>query len=157
MDYSFIIRRANSQDAVAIKDILNESFTNYKNDTGITGALEALTESVEAIRVAIESVNVYIAIVDEVPVGTVRLSINADGTAYLSRFGVKSSSRSIGIGKALMNLVNKLMKEKGVSRLTLHTASKNRELIHFYYGAGFYIESISTDRGYLRALLVKDF
>ena len=157
MDYSFIIRRATSEDAVAIKEILNESFTNYKNDTGLTGALEALTESVEAIRTAIETVNVYIAVVDEIPVGTVRLSINTDGTAYLSRFGVVSSSRSIGIGKALMNLVNKLMKAKGVTRLTLHTASKNRELIRFYYGAGFYVESISTDRGYLRALLVKDY
>ena len=177
MDYSFIIRRANESDTENIKKILNEAFQNYKDAIKQVSApfgdetiqqcpgsdmdipLEALSESIEDIKAAINAHNIYtyIAVVDNLPVGTVRITINNDGTAYLSRFGVVASSRSIGIGKALMNVVDKLMKEKSVQRLMLHTASKHSDLVRFYYGRGFYVESASSDRGYIRVMLVKDY
>ena len=49
------------------------------------------------------------------------------------------------------------MMEKGVKRLELHTAAKYFDLVRFYYGRKFYIESISEDRGYKRALMVKEY
>ncbi|NLX64823.1 MAG: GNAT family N-acetyltransferase, partial [Clostridiaceae bacterium] len=30
-------------------------------------------------------------------------------------------------------------------------------LMRFYYGIGFYVEAIETDRGYLRARMVKEY
>jgi ribosomal protein S18 acetylase RimI-like enzyme len=126
-------------------------------DTGLTGSMEALQESDEDIVRDIETKEVYIAIIDDVAVGSVRIKLNPDNTAYLSRFGVKLSYHNIGIGKSLINLVDKLLLARSVKSVSLHTASKYRDLVRFYYGRGFYIDSTTKDRGYVRALMVKEY
>jgi ribosomal protein S18 acetylase RimI-like enzyme len=157
VDYSFIIRRATPADAPAIKDIMQESFRKYMEDTGLTGSMEALEESVDDIEKAIGTREVFVAFIDGVAVGTIRVQLLPDNTAYISRFGVRLEYHNIGIGKSLMNLVDKMLKSKGVARVSLHTASRYKDLIRFYYGRGFYIDSTTRDRGYIRALLVKDY
>lgn len=157
MEYSFVIRRAQIADAPAILDIMRLAFQKYKQDAGIPSEVAALSETVEQICEDITNNYVYVAFVDGVAVGSLRVAIYEDGTAYLTRFGVRADYSNMGIGKSLMALVDKLMVSKGVHRLTLHTASQYRDLIRFYYGRGFYIESTSCDRGYIRALLVKEY
>lgn len=137
--------------------VLQESFRKYMQEAGLAGTMEALEETVESIRAEIETKEVFIALIDNTPVGTIRVQILPDGTAYISRFGVRPEYHNIGIGKALMNLVDKLLKSKGVKKVSLHTASKYRDLVRFYYGRGFYIDSTSKDRGYVRALMVKEY
>ena len=56
-----------------------------------------------------------------------------------------------------MNLVDKIMVKKGVTQIQLHTGSKITSLIRFYYGRGFYIDSTDKSRGYVRALLIKEY
>lgn len=155
MLYSFIIRRANADDAPAVFSILRKAFIEYSEITGQKD-LEALKETVEDIKKEIESKAVYIAVIDDEIVGTVRLDIHGD-QAYLSRFAVDSNNRNIGIGKSLMSVVDKHLKEKGVKKVILHTSSKHSALMRFYYGRGFYAEAIETDRGYLRARMVKEY
>ena len=157
MNYSFIIRKAVVEDAPAIRDIMQESFKKYMEDTGLTGTMEALEESLHDIINDIRAKEVYIALIDNIAVGTARVSVSNDNTAYISRFGVKLEYHNIGIGKSLMNLMDKILTSKGVKKVTLHTASKYRDLVRFYYGRGFYIESTSNDRGYIRALMVKEY
>ena len=157
MNYSFIIRKATIEDAPAISTIMQESFKKYMQDTGLSGTMEALSESIEEIEADILHRLVYIAIIDDIPVGSIRIKFLPDNTAYISRFGVMLDYHNIGIGKSLINLVDKVLKSKGVKKVSLHTASKYRDLIRFYYGRGFYIESTSTERGYIRALLVKEY
>jgi len=156
MNYSFIIRKATIDDAEAIQTITRIAFKKYIENTGL-GTMEALEESIEDIIEDIQTKEVFVAFIDDVPVGTIRLKINSDNTGYISRFGVNTEYHNIGIGKALINLIDKLVKKKGIKRVTLHTASKYKDLIRFYYGRGFYIESTSSDRGYIRALLVKEY
>jgi GNAT superfamily N-acetyltransferase len=157
MNYSFIIRRASVEDAPAIQLIMQEAFRKYMQDTGLLGTMDALEESVEKITDDILTKNVYVALIDEQPVGTIRIHILPDNTAYISRFGVCLDYHNIGIGKALMNLADKVLKSKGITRVSLHTASKYKDLVRFYYGRGFYIDSTTKDRGYVRALLVKEY
>lgn len=157
MNYSFIIRKATLEDASAIAEIMQQAFKKYMQDAGLSGTMDALTESLATIKTDILEKEVYIALIDDKPVGTIRIKINPDNTAYISRFGVMLGYHNIGIGKSLMNLADKILKSKGVKKVSLHTASKYRDLIRFYYGRGFYIESTSTDRGYIRALLVKEY
>lgn len=157
MNYSFIIRKAAAGDAPAIQEIMQESFRKYMMDAGLAGTMEALQESLEDITGDIMTKEVYIAMIDDIAVGSARVAIHRDNTAYISRFGVKLEYHNIGIGKALMNLMDKLLKAKGVKKVTLHTASKYKDLVRFYYGRGFYIESTSDDRGYVRALMVKEY
>lgn len=157
MNYSFSIRKAVVEDANAIKSIMQESFKKYMQDTGLIGTMEALEESIEVIKNDILSKEVFIALIDDIPVGTVRLELLPDNTAYISRFGVCLEYHNIGIGKSLMNLVDKVLKARGVKRVSLHTASRYKDLVRFYYGRGFYIDSTTKDRGYVRALLVKEY
>jgi ribosomal protein S18 acetylase RimI-like enzyme len=157
LNYSFIIRKAVPEDAPAIQEIMREAFKKYKKDTGITGSMEALEETSEDIVDDIKNSEVYIALIDGIAVGSVRVRILPDNTAYISRFGVIPGYRNIGVGKSIMSLVDKLLIEKGVKKATLHTASKYRDLVRFYYDRGFYIDSTTKDRGYVRALMVKDY
>lgn len=155
MFYSFIIRRATSQDAPAVFSILQSAFIEYGRITG-QSRLEALFETVDDVQMEIETKTVYIAIIDKAIVGTVRLEINEE-QAYLSRFAVDRNSRNSGIGKSLMNIVDKFLEDRKIKKVILHTASKHNLLMRFYYGRGFYTEDIETDRGYLRAKLVKEY
>jgi ribosomal protein S18 acetylase RimI-like enzyme len=157
MDFSFIIRKAEPGDAESVRSILQESFKKYMSDVGIQTTMEALEEPLEDIIRDIESKEVFIALMDSVPVGTARVEILPDGTAYISRFGVRLQYHNIGIGKSLISLIDKLLKSKGVKKAALHTASNYTELVRFYYGRGFYVDSTSKDRGYVRALMVKDY
>ena len=157
MNYSFIIRKAVPEDAPAIQEIMQEAFRKYMQDTGVTGTMEALEESAADIMHDIEQKEVYIALIDNAAVGTVRIKILPDNTAYISRFGVKLSYHNIGIGKALMNLVDKILTAREINSVSLHTASKYKDLVRFYYGRGFYIDSTTRDRGYIRALMVKEY
>jgi len=157
MNYSFLIRKAVPEDAEAIQSILVESFKKYMKDTGLVGTMEALEETIDDIKKDIEAKEVFIAFIDETPVGTIRVEIFPDNTAYISRFGVRLQYHNIGIGKALMSLVDKVLKSRGVKKVSLHTASKYKDLVRFYYGRGFYIDSTTKDRGYVRALMVKEY
>ncbi len=157
MNYSFVIRKATVEDAESIQSITYEAFKKYMEDAGLSGTMEALEESIEDIKRDIEKKEIFVAFIDDVPVGTIRVQILSDSSAYISRFGVRLQYHNIGIGKSLMNLVDKLLQSKGVKQVSLHTASKYRDLVRFYYGRGFYIDSTSKDRGYIRALLVKDY
>ncbi|MCX7714563.1 MAG: GNAT family N-acetyltransferase [Clostridia bacterium] len=152
----FEVRLATYDDIPHIMTITHEAFEKYKELAGLDH-IQALDETYEDVKRDIDTKIVLIALSDEVPVGSVRVEIFDDKTAYLSRFGVKSTSQNNGIGKSIMNLVDKIMIEKGVRSISLHTGSKIASLIRFYYGRGFYIESTDDSRGYIRALLRKDY
>ena len=154
--YSFTVRKAKPADAQAVIDILQEAFTKYMEDTGLTGSMEALDETIDETIAAIENTEVFIAYVNDVPVGTIRFEIEGD-IAHICRFGVRLDYHNIGIGKSLMNLIDAEIREMGIKKAYLYSASAYTDLIRFYYGRGFYVESTSTDRGYVRAKLVKNY
>ncbi len=158
VDYEslFQIRLANYDDIPAIMDMTKEAFLKYKEMLGID-RLDALEETYEDIKHDIDTKIVLVALDDGQYVGSVRVEILPDNTAYLTRFGVRISNQNNGIGKSIMNLVDKIMIKKGVKRIYLHTGSKITGLIRFYYGRGFYIESTDVERGYIRAKLVKKY
>jgi len=157
LNYSFIIRKAVPEDAPAIHEIMQEAFLKYKKAVGLDAKPDALQESLSDIEKDIINNEVFIALIDNTPVGSVRVKILDDSTGYITRFGVRPSYNNIGIGKAMMNLVDKYLISKGVKKVCLHTASKYAELVRFYYGRGFYIHSTSDEKGYIRALMIKEY
>ena len=157
MDKYFEVRKARIDDAGAIQKITHEAFQKYCEMAGLS-SIAALTESIEDIKSDIEKKIVLVAYIDKEVVGSVRVEVNQeDKTAYLGRFGVSTKYQNLGIGKALTNMVDVRMRSMGVKKIMLHTASKVFPLVRFYYGRGFYIDSTEKDRGYVRALLVKEY
>ena len=152
----FQVRLANYDDIPAIMNITREAFVKYQQMSGVE-KLAALEESYNDVKHDIDTKVVLIALSDGEPVGSVRVEVFPDKTAYLSRFAVKVTSQNNGIGKSIMNLVDRIMMKKGVTHMKLHTGAKITSLIRFYYGRGFYIDSTDKSRGYVRALLVKEY
>jgi ribosomal protein S18 acetylase RimI-like enzyme len=176
------IRFAYKEDAAAIKKILGDAFVKYAHDSGIPEKeVLALRETEATILDAIEAQTygrigdknikqlgdkdrnvaskfVLYAEYNGEPAGTVRVEqLESDmSKAYVSRFGVEGSFREHGVGHAMIIEVCKLMRRQGVKILFLHTAAKNAETVSFYYKNKFYIESVSSDKGYLRALMVRE-
>jgi len=114
-------------------------------------------ETYDDVLKAIETTYVFVALSSEEVIGSVRIEIKPDNTAYLTRFGVSAEHQNNGIGKILMNAVDNLMEELSITYLYLHTSSRMFSLIRFYYGRHFYIKSTNNDRGYIRALLCKEY
>ncbi len=157
MGLGFEVRAATYGDIDAIEKITHEAFQKYAQMVG-NDKIQALSETKEDIKRDIDTKLVLVAFMDGVPVGSVRVEVDMEQkTAYLSRFGVKVSSQNNGVGKSLMNLVDIKMREMGVQRIMLHTGAKVGSLVRFYYGRGFYVDSTTKDRGYIRALLCKDY
>jgi N-acetylglutamate synthase-like GNAT family acetyltransferase len=154
---AFVVRRAVEEDIPQLKEVSKEAFNIYIEGAGITEFVKPLEESYEYLQSEIENKIVLVAVIDGTIVGSVRLEIFEDNTAYLGRFGVKGDFQNQGIGKILMNAVDNTMKDLGITNLYLHTASRMLSLVRFYYGRGFYIESTTKDRGYIRALLCKEY
>ena len=157
LQFSLIIRKAVKADAPAIFNILKDSFGQYIRFSGIPLPLEEMLDDVASIERDIETIDVFIAVLDGVPVGTVRVSAPRGAAARLTKLGVVSGYNNIGIGKSLMNLVDKVIIERGARTLELHTAAKNAKIMRFYYGRGFYADSTTKDRGYIRVLMKKDY
>lgn len=157
MQMVFEVRKARISDVEEIRLLAKKSFEIYTGNAGITELVAPLEETYNDVLKAIETTNVYVAIANEKIIGSVEIEIRPNKTAYLSRFGVSSIHQNNGIGKILMNAVDKSMKQLNITNLYLHTASEVFSLIRFYYGRGFYIETINNDKGYIRALLCKKY
>lgn len=155
--YGFSVKLATESEIPQIAEITRDAFVRYEKQARIPHEVEALNETYDDIRKDLEEKYVFVAFINGEPVGSVRIKINEDGTAYLSRFGVRSNNQNNGIGKTLMNVVDKVMQEHQVKQLRLHTAASYIPLVRFYYGRGFYIDSTEKDRGYIRALIIKDY
>ncbi len=151
----FQVRRATLDDVDSIYKITQDAFYKYIKLAGIEDTA-ALHETREQIIEDINTKIVYVAYIKEHVVGSVRIELLGDGEAYLSRFGVNTDFQNMGIGKAMMNSLDIELKELGVKRVVLHTASKATPLMRFYYNRGFYVDSTTKDKGYIRAFLVKD-
>ncbi len=157
MNGVFQIRMATEADAEAIYSITREAFRKYCEMAGLSD-IEALRETVEDVRRDIAEKTVIVAYLDNTVVGSLRMTFDSAAlTAYISRFGVSRQYRNNGIGKALSNVADMIARGRGMRQARLHTAAKLAEIVRFYYSRGFYIESVSKDRGYLRAEMVKDY
>ncbi len=155
--YAFEVKSATEEDIPAIHKITHDAFLKYCENAGLDYNIEALNETYDDIRNDIDNKHVFVVRIDDQPVGAVRIEILPNNEAYLSRFAVADSNRNSGIGKILMSVVDKVMKQNNVKILRLHTSAKVTALIRFYYGRGFYIANVEYSRGYPRAELIKEY
>ena len=149
------VRRATLEDVDSIVKITQEAFEKYIKLADIKDT-PALHETREQVIKDIDTKIVYVAYINNQVVGSMRIELIDKETAYLSRFGVNTEFQNLGIGKSMMNSLDMELAELKVKRVMLHTASKATSLVRFYYNRGFYIDSTTKDKGYIRALLIKD-
>lgn len=151
-----IVRPAGAADIGPIHRIILAAFRKYADVLGLDGQVSALRETESDIAKEIETKTVLVAERDGEIVGSVRYEMITNDVAYLTRFSVDPNVHNSGIGKLLLAAVNEYAARQGAKAVALHTASKMTPLVRMYYGMGYYIKSTSEDRGYIRALFLKE-
>ena len=150
------IRKAKMSDATSILDITKQAFLKYIKQAGLSDT-PALHENIDTILADMENKIVLVAEYEGKVVGSVRLEILNEESAYLSRFGVSNDYQKLGIGRQLILAIDDEVRARNIKRVELHTASRAFSLVRFYYEKGFYIDSTTKDKGYVRALMVKEY
>jgi len=151
-----IVRPAGAADIGPIHRIILAAFRKYADVLGLDGQVSALREQEGDIEKEIQTKTVLVAERDGEIVGTVRYEMITGDVAYLTRFGVDPNVHNSGIGKLLLAAVDEYAARQGAKFIALHTASKMTPLVRMYYGMGYYIKSTSEDRGYIRALFLRE-
>lgn len=153
MKKKIAIKKAVPEDAGVVYDITQEAFKKYAQDLELPQAVDALRDTEADILRDIREKTVLIACLDGQPAGAVRFDVIGD-VARITRFGVKLMAQGRGVGSALIGAVETMCREMGLTAILLHTSARMFPLVRFYYGQGFFIHSTTTDRGYIRALMV---
>jgi len=149
------VRPAKFSDIPAISNLLQVAFADYYNVLGVK--IKTTNESHDEIKNDIENKQVYVATVNMIMlVGTIRFH-KIDNICYVSRFGVLPKWQSSGTGGLLLKQAEKYCNSSNLSAMVLHTATKLSKQVCYYYKQGFYIHSITNDKGYIRGLLIKEF
>lgn len=153
-DYTIVL--ATPADAAAITDITHRAFALYAQET--PGAhVSALDETADDVVRDITQNRVFAAKnADGRLLGAVRYCALSDELAYLYRFGVDPDINNTGIGSDLIGTVIDECTARGFKAIALHTNAKYFKLARYYYGKQFYVHSTANDRGYIRALFVRD-
>jgi hypothetical protein len=60
------------------------------------------------------------------------------------------------VGSQLLSYAIEECEEMQVKAIALHTNTKYYQLARYYYGKGFFVHSTTFDRGYIRALFIKE-
>lgn len=144
---------ATTQHINSIYNITRDAFNQYVKDANIPGTPDALKETLDDIAKDINEKKVFVALVNDIPAGSIRLTVKPDSTAYISRFGVLLGYQSLGIGRSLIKESIEFLKSNNLNSVSLHTAA-NSGLVGFYSHFGFTTEEITHEKGYPRALMV---
>lgn len=155
-DVKVRIRPAAQRDIENILNVISISFNEYYTMLNLPKKPDALQETRESIIKDLKDKHVLVGVVNNMLLaGTVRYEIIGK-TCYISRFAVLPNWQSSGVGKLLLEAIENDCIIKGVTSLSLHTATKMFKLARFYYGFGFYVHSTTHKKGYIRGLFVKE-
>ena len=142
-------RKATPDDAKAILTLTHTAFLRYAQEVG--KAVKGTTETIDDVIDDIEEKYVLVCEDEKGDIqGCVRCE-KIENTMYISRLAAAKHSTVPNVGALLMDRVKELF---DVDALLLHTSSKIRNLVMFYYNLDFHIVEIDSSRGYPRALFV---
>ena len=154
----FIIQKAKPEQAEEIACVTREAFKIYQDalHSQKEVRLAALFETAADVLADMQKNTVLAAVENGRVIGAIRIEGLSKELAYIYRFAVDPAETSGGVGSRLLAAAVKLCENKGFSAIALHTNSKYYKLARYYYGKGFYVQSTNLEKGYIRALFVKD-
>lgn len=151
------ITRACPQDLNDVADITRKAFSVYKDGLNNENApVPALSENKNDILQDIQNNSVFLMREDGNVIGAIRIKPISDELAYIYRFSISPDFQKGGYGSRLLQYAIDECVKDNKKAVCLHTNSKNFTLARYYYGKNFFIHSTTFDRGYIRALFVKE-
>lgn len=129
------IRRAGTEDAPAIANVLHDSFLEFK-PLYTEGGFLATTPGVEQILARMREGPVWIALRGNVILGTVAAVVKGEHL-YVRGMAVLPAERGSGVGRTLLRQVEGWAKDERRSRLLLSTTPFLSSAIHLYEKFGY--------------------
>ncbi|MFZ0201445.1 MAG: GNAT family N-acetyltransferase [Candidatus Sulfotelmatobacter sp.] len=129
------IRRAGTEDASAIAEVLHDSFIEFK-ELYSDGGFAATTPRSAEIILRMREGPVWAAFRGGVLWGTVAAVLNGKST-YIRGMAVLPSARGSGVGVALLHRAEDWAAEQGCTRLFLSTTPFLSSAIRLYERSGF--------------------
>ncbi|HEX7315949.1 MAG TPA: GNAT family N-acetyltransferase [Pyrinomonadaceae bacterium] len=129
------VRIATPSDAEAIASVLRESFAEHRASY-TDEAFAATTPAAEQILSRMNEGPVWVAVLDEVIVGTVSVVARVEGL-YVRGMAVLPAARGRRVGEALLREVEEFAASRGHRRLYLSTTPFLSRAIRLYEHAGF--------------------
>lgn len=149
-------RKANPGDAPEINEIIHRAFKLYADELSPDSHVKALEEPNSVVLQDISDHCVIVAEDGGKILGSIRVKELSADLAYVYRFGVDPTIRNAGVGSGLLQSAIDYCNQNGYCAIALHTNAKYYKLARYYYGKKFYVHSTSTEKGYIRALFIKD-
>ena len=126
---------AGAEDAPAIASVLSEAFAEYRPLYTEKG-FAATTPRMDQIRIRIDEGPVWVALSDEIVVGTVS-AVTRENSLYIRGMAVLPSTRGKRIGELLLQEIEAYAAERGIKRLFLSTTPFLSRAIKLYERHGF--------------------
>lgn len=150
------IIKAQAKHAKELVEVTKTAFLDYKLELSPSIEVKALNETLQDVLTDIEENEVYIALSNRKIIGGIRVKRLSAELAYIYRFAVDKDSTGQGVGTGLLGHAIEECIENGYNAIALHTNTKYYKLAKYYYGKNFFVHSTTTDRGYIRALFIKE-
>ncbi|MGP3969155.1 GNAT family N-acetyltransferase [Streptomyces sp. 6N223] len=137
MGMSVTIDRAEERDA---EQILKLQYLCYQPEAELYGdyTIEPLTQSLAALRAEVREGCVLVARLGEEVVGSVRGTVDADGTAHIGRLIVHPRMQRHGLGGRLLAAIEeRLTAERHAARYRLFTGHRSTGNLRLYRRLGY--------------------
>lgn len=133
----FKIRRATPADSEGISSLLHEGFAPFQSQY-TKGAFEYTTPGVDVIVERFAEGPIWVAVEDEVMIGTVS-GLPEPDRFYVRSMAVKPGLQRGGIGQQLLETLEDFARQNGFRRLYLYTTFVLPAARHLYEKNGFYV------------------
>ena len=150
------IIRAEIKHAEELFAVTQISFKEYKDELSPSIEVKALKESVEDVVNDIVNHSVFVALSNRKIIGGIRVKKLSKELAYIYRFAVDKNFSGQGVGSSLLEHAVEECREEGYTAIALYTNTKYYKLAKYYYGKRFFVHSTNADKGYIRALFIKE-
>jgi ribosomal protein S18 acetylase RimI-like enzyme len=137
MGMSVTIDRANERDA---EQILKLQYLCYQTEAELYGdyTIDPLTQPLAALRAEVRDGCVLVARLGEEVVGSVRGTVDADGTAHIGRLIVHPRMQRHGLGGRLLAAIEeRLAAERDAARYRLFTGHRSAGNLRLYRRLGY--------------------
>ena len=137
MGMSVTMDRANERDA---EQILKLQYLCYQSEAELYGdyTIDPLTQSLAALRAEVRDGCVLVARLGAEVVGSVRGTVDADGTAHIGRLIVHPRMQRHGLGGRLLAAIEeRLAAERDAARYRLFTGHRSAGNLRLYRKLGY--------------------
>lgn len=137
MGMSVTISAAAAEDA---EQIFKLQYLAFQREAELYGnyRIQPLTQSLDSLKGEMATDTVLVARLGDEVVGSVRGSVDEDGTAKIAKLCVHPRMQGHGLGARLLRAVEEaLADDGGTARFRLHTGHKSESNLRLYRKAGY--------------------